>query len=140
MVNFVVEDVTYVCCEQFMMASKAALFTDAKTFFKIMTTTNPAEHQKLGRQIRHFDQAVWDAEKYNIVLEANRARFTQSKECRDLLISTAPKILVEASPVDCIWGVGLKQTDPKILDPANWRGQNLLGKALTQVRDEILKQ
>ena len=140
MVDFVVEGTTYNCCEQYMMASKAILFGDTTSFFNIMDTKNPHEHQKLGRVVAHYNQEVWDANKYDIVLKGNRARFDQSKECQELLLSTAPKILVESSPYDKIWGIGLSQDDPRILDSTQWLGQNLLGKILTQVRDELLQK
>lgn len=136
-VQFQVKGTTYICPEQYMMEQKALLFQDTETASKIMKTNNPAEHQKLGRQIKNFDQTLWDANKERIVYEGNVARFTQSEECRKLLLETGDKILVEASPRDCIWGIGLSKDDPRALDENSWRGQNLLGKILTRVRDEI---
>lgn len=131
--------VKYNCCEQFMMASKALLFNDLESYKKIMATRNQKEQQDFGRAIKNFDQKVWDSQKYGIVKRGNLHRFTQSVPCRELLLSTKGTLLVEASPVDSVWGVKLSADNPLIQDPKNWRGQNLLGKALTEVR-EILEE
>lgn len=136
-VDFTVDSYTYNCCEQYMMQRKALLMNDFETAEVIMQEKNPANHQKLGRQIKNFNQEAWDRFKYNIVLDGNRARFSQSQKCRELLLATGDKEICESSPYDLIWGCGLSQDDPLILDKNNWRGQNLLGKVLTQVREEI---
>jgi ribA/ribD-fused uncharacterized protein len=137
-VDFVVDMVIYNCCEQYMMCQKALLFGDKETAKLVMENTNPADHQSLGRGIKGFSQKSWDDNKERIVYDGNKARFSQSKECAKLLFSTYPKVLVEASPYDKIWGVGLSQTDPRILNEYTWKGQNLLGKILTKVRDELM--
>jgi ribA/ribD-fused uncharacterized protein len=139
MVNFVFNGITYNCCEQYMMSQKSLLFYDGDAYKKIMESNNPADHQKLGRTIKGFAEELWDDQKYNVVLQGNMARFTQSEPCKELLLSTGDRILTEASPFDCVWGVGLRDTDPLILDESNWRGQNLLGKVLMEVRDNIKK-
>ena len=61
----------------------------------------------------------------------------QNDELRNFLLSTGDKVLVEASPSDRIWGIGLGKNNPDALDPTKWRGQNLLGFALMNVRDSI---
>jgi len=137
MVDFVVAGVTYCCPEQYMMAQKALLFNDTKSHDKIMATRSPKDHQSLGRTVANYNQAIWDANKYNIVLTGNRARFSQSKECRELLLTTGNKEVVEASPYDGVWGIKLGENDPRALNENTWRGENLLGKILTQVRDEL---
>ena len=104
-----------------------------------MNEKNPANHQTLGRKIKGFNQTAWDYAKAKIVFDGNLARFDQSEKCRDLLFSTGKLKLVEASPYDLVWGVGLEANDPLILDEKNWRGKNLLGNILTEVKD-LLKQ
>lgn len=136
-VDFTVDSYTYNCCEQYMMHRKALLMNDFETAEVIMQEKNPANHQKLGRQIKNFNQEAWDRFKYNIVLDGNRARFSQSQKCRELLLATGDKLLVEASPYDKVWGIAMSVDDPDILDEAKWRGENLLGKVLTQVREEL---
>ena len=140
MVNFQLNGITYCCCEQAMMHQKALLFKDYDSTVRIMAVWNPAEHQRLGRHIKNFDQKIWDANKERIVYEVSKARYTQSAACRELLLSTGDALLVESSPYDCVWGIGLGKDDPKALDEKQWRGQNLLGKILTQVREEIKAQ
>lgn len=138
-VDFVVDAVKYNCCEQYMMAQKALLFYDAESYMKIMKTTEPREHQKIGRVVKNYDQAIWDANKYDIVYKGNYHRFNQSKEDRDWLLATEGT-LVECSPIDGVWGIKLGMNDPRIHDESKWQGQNLLGKALTQVRETLREE
>lgn len=126
----------YTCCEQYMMFQKAVLFHDVETAKKIMETEDPKKIKALGREVKNFDSAVWDDAKFDIVVKANHKKFTQNEELRERLLGTGDKILVEASPYDKIWGVGLRANDERILDERNW-GQNLLGKALMGVRERI---
>jgi ribA/ribD-fused uncharacterized protein len=126
------------CMEQYMMLGKALLFGDAETGEKIMAATHPRQHKALGRAVKPFDDKVWRRERENIVLAGNRLKFTQNADLKALLLETAGTTLVEASPYDRIWGIGLAAKDPRAQDPATWRGQNLLGHILTRLRDELL--
>lgn len=135
--QFEVDGVTYGCAEQFMMAEKARLFGDEATRAKILATDSPRQHKALGREVAGFVQAVWDRECLEIVVRGNRAKFTQNPDLRAALLATGDKLLVEASPLDRLWGVGLRADDPRIHDPAKWRGKNLLGEALMRVRAEL---
>lgn len=134
---FIVDGVSYHTTEQYMMACKARLFGDEDTLSKIMQTNNPADHKKLGRQVSGFDPVVWDAHKYNIVVEGNKAKFSQNAELKEFLLSTGDAIIVEASPYDRIWGIGRDLTTAKSGGIEQWRGENLLGCALMQVRDYL---
>ncbi len=129
--------VTYACAEQYMMAKKALLFRDEEAARRIMLETNPRLQQAIGREIRGFDQGLWDANKEGIVYAGNKLKFTQNHDLREMLLATHPRVLVEASPTDLVWGVGLSADDPLILDEKNWRGQNLLGKVLTKLRGDL---
>jgi ribA/ribD-fused uncharacterized protein len=135
--RFVVDGVTYGCAEQFMMAEKARLFGDEATRGKILAAGSPRQHKALGRTVAGFVQAVWDRECLEIVVRGNRAKFGQNPDLRDVLLATGDKLLVEASPLDRLWGVGLRADDPKIHDTSRWRGKNLLGEALMRVRAEL---
>jgi ribA/ribD-fused uncharacterized protein len=126
------------CMEQYMMLGKARLFGDAATAEKIMAADHPRQHKALGRKVTPFDDKVWKREREHIVLTGNRAKFTQNDDLRALLLATAGTTLVEASPYDRIWGIGLGANDPRAQDPSQWRGQNLLGYILTRLRDELL--
>lgn len=134
---FQVDADEYVCAEQYMMAEKARLFDDEAIEAHIMQTHDPKQMKALGKKVKNFDQNVWNKAKYAIVLNGNYYKFTQNKPMRDFLLSTGDKILVEASPLDTIWGIGLSENDPKALHPSTWRGSNLLGFALMEVRDEL---
>jgi hypothetical protein len=129
----------YLCAEQYMMAEKARLFDDEEVEKEIMNTTDPKLIKALGRKVRNFDPAVWDKVKYSIVLNGNYYKFTQNQAMMDFLLSTGDKILVEASPLDTIWGIGLGKDNEKAFNIASWRGKNLLGFALMEVRDELRK-
>ena len=134
---FEVEGATYYTTEQFMMAQKALLFQDHEIYNQIQLATNPKEFKSLGRKICGFQEAVWDAHKYEIVLKGNKAKFSQNQALADFLVETNSKVLVEASPYDTIWGIGLSQDDKNIENPHCWNGQNLLGFALMEVRDSL---
>ncbi|MCI8408617.1 MAG: NADAR family protein [Lachnospiraceae bacterium] len=128
---------TYCCMEQYMMARKAELFGDEEIHQQILQCSDPKQIKALGRKVRNFDEEVWNEVKYSIVLNGNYRKFTQNKELREFLLSTGDSIIVEASPYDGIWGIKMKQTDENILNPLKWKGENLLGFALMEVRDEI---
>lgn len=137
MAPFWVEARSYCCMEQYMMAEKARLFGDKETLEKIMETSVQGKIKALGREVRNFDQTEWDRCKYTIVLTGNFQKFLQNPELKDFLLRTGDKILVEASPRDRIWGIGMGKANENAENPAAWRGRNLLGFALMEVRDEL---
>lgn len=118
-----------------MMAQKALLFNDQKMFEKIIACNKPAEAKELGRYVTGFDEQVWNESKYEIVKNGNIHKFNQNAALLNYLLNTGDRVLVEASPVDRIWGIGLAQDDEDITNIYTWRGENLLGFALMEVRD-----
>jgi len=134
---FVENDITYHTAEHYMMAKKALLFNDREIFEKVLTKESPKDVKDLGRQIKSFDVEKWDAHKYEIVKQGNLLKFSQHEALKSFLLQTKGKILVEASPVDAIWGIGLAEDHSDASIPASWKGLNLLGFALMEVRDEI---
>jgi len=134
---FTVEGIVYPTAEHWMMAEKARLFRDESVLKKILETATPAAAKKLGRKVADFESEVWDAHKSEIVEKGSFYKFSQHKELRDFLINTNERVLVEASPVDRIWGIGMAVDNPAINDPGKWKGQNLLGAALMEVRDKL---
>ncbi|HWO19495.1 MAG TPA: NADAR family protein [Kofleriaceae bacterium] len=129
---------TFNCAEQYMMHGKALLFGDAEVAAEILAADHPRKHKALGRKVRGFDDARWKREREAIVRAGNHAKFTQNAALREQLLATRGTTLVEASPYDRIWGIGLAASDPRAQDPAKWRGQNLLGRILTALREELL--
>ena len=129
---------TFSCAEQYMMHGKAMLFADDAVAAEVMAADHPREHKALGRKVKRFDDVVWKREREGIVRAGNRLKFTQNAALHEVLLATRGTTLVEASPFDRIWGIGLGADNPKAQDPKTWRGQNLLGKILTQLRDELL--
>lgn len=125
----------YNCAEQYMMAAKAIRYGDLDAYHAIMASSDPHEQKTLGRCVRGFDAADWNSVARDLVYTGNLRKFEQNKELLKLLQDTAPALLVEASPADRLWGIGLSEDDPKRLDPKNWRGANWLGEVLTAVRD-----
>ena len=132
-----IDEVTYNCNEQYMMAEKARLFGDEHALNKIMESSDPEVQKAWGRKVKKFEQKAWEKIAKKVVYDANYAKFSQNKDCFYNLKKSGDKEIVEASPYDCIWGVGLRATDPKILDSKNWRGTNWLGEVLTKVREDI---
>ncbi|AZA91643.1 Swarming motility protein ybiA [Chryseobacterium nakagawai] len=135
--NFEEDGIGYKTAEHYMMAGKARLFNDAETLEKILKAASPNQVKSLGRKVKNFDSKLWDEHKYEIVKQGNLLKFSQNKKYKDFLLSTGDKILVEASPYDTIWGIGMLETDSRAENPLLWNGENLLGFALMEVRDEL---
>ncbi|ESP00633.1 hypothetical protein LOTGIDRAFT_77371, partial [Lottia gigantea] len=114
------------------------VFGDKDIMYKVLVSQHPAEIKHLGRQVKDFSILVWMKEAVNIVKAGNRAKFTQNGNLRWELYKTYPKQMVEASPSDTRWGIGLSTSDPDAWDERKWRGRNLLGKLLTNLRDELM--
>ena len=135
--DFEVDGVWYNCAEQYMMAQKALQFGDRTVYQQIMASYSPMEQKKLGRKVAGFDAEIWNKIRYSIVVKGNKAKFLQNPSLWKYLLSTGDKILVEASPKDTVWGIGMPKEDKDAIRPNKWKGQNLLGFALMEVRDYI---
>ena len=135
--SFMENQIIFCCAEQYMMYKKALLFVDFEYAQKIINCKEPKKIKEYGRLVRNFDERKWDEEKYNIVLKGNILKFSQNEELNNYLISTNNKILVEASPYDNVWGVGMRRNAKGILEPTNWKGQNLLGFVLMETRERL---
>ena len=118
--DFTIDGVEYNTAEQYMMAKKALLFHDYETSEKIMTTIHPSDQKKLGKVVKNFDKDKWEKVCRGFVYDGNYAKFTQNPKMLKELLETGDRELVEASPYDKIWGIGLHETDPKALDKATW--------------------
>jgi ribA/ribD-fused uncharacterized protein len=118
---------------------KALVFDDEKIANKILQSgvQDPYIVKDLGRKIKNFSSDVWDEQKFNCMYNACSAKFSQNALLEKILLDTGDKILAEASPYDLIWGIGLAPNDPKALIQSNWTGENLLGKALMEVRSTL---
>lgn len=138
--SFELEGQQFTSAEQYMMYGKAQLFGDRDIAARILQADHPRQQKALGRQIQRFDDELWDREAKNIVYRGNHAKFTQNPELLLVLLATAGQTLVEASPTDRIWGIGLSEDDPRIYQRATWRGTNWLGEVLTQLREDLLSQ
>lgn len=136
-VAFEDQGVVYKSAEHYMMAEKARVFGEEAMREKIIQSNSPAAAKKLGRQVQNFNQKIWEENRFEIVKKANYLKFSQHKELREYLLQTNKRILVEASPVDAIWGIGLPADHNNASNPKRWRGLNLLGFALMEVRDEL---
>ncbi|PKW10385.1 hypothetical protein SAMN05428944_2428 [Streptomyces sp. 1222.5] len=134
---FVVDGVHYATAEHWMMAAKARLFGDAEAERRVLAATHPAEAKKAGRLVRGFDDAAWERERFRIVVEGSVHKFAADDALRMYLLGTGARVLVEASPVDRIWGIGLAADDQAAFDPERWRGPNLLGFALMEARERL---
>lgn len=135
--RFKIDDLSYNCAEQYMMSEKARFFKDEDSFKKIMQANTPDIQKSLGRKIKNFDEQAWDIVKKDVVIRGNYAKFVQNKKLEEILLFTKDSILVEASPFDKIWGIGLKENDPKAMNPMTWKGENLLGFCLIEVRERL---
>lgn len=130
--------IKFCTAEQFMMYHKAILFNDKKIASQILKTNNPRQQKALGRKVSNFDENKWNNRARDIVILGNHCKFSQNKDLKKILIDTAPRTLVEASPYDKIWGIGLDETDAKRIPAKSWPGKNWLGLALTKVRNDLI--
>jgi ribA/ribD-fused uncharacterized protein len=135
---FEVDGVEYATAEHWMMAGKARLFGDEETAARILSASTPGEAKKLGRLVRCFDEGRWVRHRWSLVVEGNVAKFGQDPALRAFLVGTGPRVLVEASPLDRIWGIGVSAGDERAADPARWPGLNLLGFALMEARSRLV--
>ncbi|WP_051970329.1 NADAR family protein [Kitasatospora azatica] len=134
---FTVDGIEYATAEHWMMASKARLFGGEEAVPGILAARTPAEAKKLGRLVQGFEEETWAAARFALVTEGNVAKFGQDEALRSYLLGTANRVLVEASPRDRIWGIGLGAGNEAAADPARWRGLNLLGFALMEARERL---
>ncbi len=134
---FTVDGVTYGTAEHWMMAAKARLFGDEEAERRVLAAGHPSLAKKAGRLVRDFDEATWERERFGIVVEGSVHKFAAHEDLRAFLLGTGDRVLVEASPVDRVWGIGLAAGDEGAGDPERWRGPNLLGFALMEARERL---
>ncbi|MFJ4062803.1 NADAR family protein [Streptomyces albogriseolus] len=134
---FTVDGVEYATAEHWMMAAKARLFGDAEGERRVLAAGHPSEAKKAGRLVRGFDEGIWRRERFGIVVTGSEHKFAAHGGLRSFLLGTGDRVLVEASPVDRVWGIGLAADDEAATDPARWRGPNLLGFALMEARRRL---
>ena len=138
--EFEINNVLYPTAEHYMMAEKARLFRDDENLKNILEASSPAKAKKLGRLVKNFDPEIWNKESFDIVVRGNFAKFNQNQGFKEFLLKTGKKVIVEASPFDKIWGIGMNHQNEKIHNPLLWNGLNLLGFALMKARDELVKK
>jgi ribA/ribD-fused uncharacterized protein len=135
--GFEIDGVRYATAEHFMMAEKARLFRDHEALPRVLASKTPAEAKAAGRMVKGYDDAAWERARFDAVVRGNVAKFGQNAELGAFLDATAEKVLVEASPRDRVWGIGLGASNPTARDPSKWRGRNLLGFALMEARRRL---
>jgi ribA/ribD-fused uncharacterized protein len=135
--KFYYKDKKFFNSEQAFMWEKALHFKDNETAKKMLEMPDPKRVKELGREVKNFNGEEWSKVSYDIMVDVNMAKFATNPYLRDILESTGDKTIVEASPTDSIWGIGLHWSDDKVLNESNWKGQNLLGKALMEVRKRL---
>jgi ribA/ribD-fused uncharacterized protein len=137
---FTVDGACYKTAEHWMMARKSLLFGDREMFERILRAPTPGEAKALGRQVRGFDDRAWNGQRLAIVVEGNLHKFNRHLPLKAFLQNTGARVLVEASPVDRIWGIGLGAEHENAQNPRRWNGLNLLGFALMTVRDRLREE
>uniref|UniRef100_UPI00037CC52A NADAR family protein n=1 Tax=Nocardiopsis halotolerans TaxID=124252 RepID=UPI00037CC52A len=135
--DFTVDGVGYPTAEHYMMAAKARLFHDAGAEERIIAAGHPRDAKVIGREVRGFDQEAWEAARFGIVVDGSVAKFGQNEDLREFLLGTGNRVLVEASPRDRVWGIGLGARNDHATVPERWRGLNLLGFALMEARARL---
>ncbi|UQA92807.1 NADAR family protein [Streptomyces halobius] len=134
---FTVDGIEYATAEHWMMAGKARLFGDAEAERRAIAAPHPEQAKSVGRTVRGFDDAIWQPRRFDLVVEGSVHKFGQDPALREFLLGTNSRVLVESSPLDRIWGIGLAADDERAEDPARWRGLNLLSFALMEARQRL---
>ena len=134
---FAVDGVRYPTAEHFMMAEKARLFGDETRLVEVLAAPSPGAAKAAGRRVTGFDDAVWCENRVEIVARGSVAKFGSDDDLRRFLVGTGDRVLVEASPRDRVWGIGMGKNNPDAAHPSRWRGLNLLGLALMKARAEL---
>jgi ribA/ribD-fused uncharacterized protein len=134
---FIIDGVEYNCTEQYMMAKKALMFNDFDAYREIMLEEEPATQKAIGKTVIGFNKEKWEKYCIDIVTDGNYAKFTQNPKMKEELLASGDREIVEASPEDKIWGIGLHETNPYVLDKSKWQGTNWLGIAIMRVRERI---
>jgi ribA/ribD-fused uncharacterized protein len=137
---FTVDGVSYPTAEHWMMAGKARLFGDDEALAAVLTAPHPGAAKAAGRTVRDFDEKTWRKHRMELVVDGSIHKFSADRALCDYLVGTGSRVLVEASPLDRVWGTGLTATDEAAEDPAKWPGTNLLGFALMAARDYLAGQ
>ena len=140
MSDFEYDGIKFSSLEKYMMYKKAEVFGDDETADKILHSDDPGKIKSLGRAVKNYNDTVWNGVRQIIVYEGLYAKFSQNDELKEKLLATEADILAEASGVDLIWGIGLSMTDEKRFDMSKWRGQNLMGFSLMEVRNRLKKE
>lgn len=134
---FTVDGTVFGTAEHYMMWRKAVLFDDREVAGQILAARQPSQAKALGRQVHGFDGQIWQEHRFQIVVAGSVAKFGQHPQLAGYLLGTGDRVLVEASPVDRVWGIGLAAADERANRPAQWRGLNLLGFALMRARAQL---
>ena len=134
---FTVEKKNFSSMEQFMMYRKAICFGDEAVAKNILSTDDASQIKALGRQVKNYDEHIWNGIRQIVVYKGLLAKFLQNEDLKDRLKSTGEAILAECAVKDLIWGVGLSMKDPNRFDKTKWKGQNLLGYTLMMVREYL---
>ncbi|WP_026116257.1 NADAR family protein [Nocardiopsis valliformis] len=138
--DFTVDGTDYPTAEHFMMAGKARLFGDTEAEERILAAGHPRDAKEIGREVRGFDEEAWERERFEIAVLGNVAKFGQNEDLRAFLLGTGERVLVEASPRDRVWGIGIGKENENAERPHLWRGRNLLGFALMEARARLSEQ
>lgn len=137
---FEVNGVRFKTAEHYMMWKKAMVFGDTDIAAEVIKSVHPRDTKALGRKVKGFDKDTWEQVCRTVVYEGNHAKFTQNEKLRKALMETGDTLLVEASPYDAIWGIGLKEADAKKIPAKDWPGTNWLGEVLTKLREDLKKE
>lgn len=129
--------ITFNCSEQLYMYRKAIFFNDVEIAHEIVATKSPREQKALGRKVKNFDATSWNEVAKDIMYEVNKLKYEQNEKLMDQLLQTDDTEIVEASPYDKIWGIGMDENHPNVEDKTKWEGTNWLGEVLTSLREDI---
>lgn len=134
---FTVDGVSFSTAEQYIMYRKCLTFGDTVTAEKLLSSDSPKEQKALGREAAGYIDSVWAGIRQTVAIRGLYAKFSQDAELKRLLLGTGDAVLVECTSNDRIWACGLDRDDDDRLSADRWKGQNILGFALMEVRNML---
>ena len=136
---FDLDGVHYSSAEQYIMYQKCVLFGDTASAKAVLATNDTEAQQTIGRHAKGYIGAVWAGRRQLVAVRGLLAKFSQNEDLKKKLLDTGEAWLVECAYSDTIWACGIRLNEDERFDVSKWRGQNILGFALMEVRSILRK-
>lgn len=135
--TFELDGLTFSSVEQYIMYKKCMQFGDREAANAVMATHSPAKQQAIARKAKGYNDVVWKGLRQPVAMRGLFEKFKQSPNLLEQLLETRDSYLVECAVSDRSWACGISLYDDARFNLANWKGSNILGFALMEVREML---